>query len=451
MWSSGVIVCCGLLYERPPPLTHLRVIGCLCYVHNQRHGGDKFAPRGNHSIFLGYPFGQKGWLVYDLHSGKISTSRDVVFIEIEFPLSASKSTPMVSQPKSFPLISPSTIYMDDDPLTAISILVPGSVLETPLNESTTTQSPIPVPLPSDDLVTPTGSPSTLHHGNDDHGSVPGVDSQIQTTPEQPHGDSSLHNDDEPELGKGCRRKIPSTRLQDYVTNIIHSGSDSDFIDSTWYLIDDFVDSSRFSVQHQAFLAAVTAGVIPRTYAEAVQDERWRGAVGNEIDALEERGTWTVETLPEGKKALGCKWVFTIKYRSDGMIERYKARLVFLGNNQTEGVDYEENFAPVCKMVTVRSFLKVATSRDWEIHQMDVHNAFLHGNLEEEVYIKFPSGFRTDDATQVCRLHKSLYGLKQAPRCWFAKLSEALKRDGFIQDVSDYSLFTFVMERSVFMS
>ena len=65
--------------------------------------------------------------------------------------------------------------------------------------------------------------------------------------------------------------------------------------------------------------------------------------------------------------------------------------------------------------------------------MDVHNAFLHGDLEEEVYIKFPPGFRTDDATQVCRLHKSLYGLKQAPRCWFAKLSEALKRDGFIQD------------------
>ncbi|KAF3569813.1 hypothetical protein F2Q69_00058385 [Brassica cretica] len=104
--------------------------------------------------------------------------------------------------------------MDDDPLTVISILVPGSVLETPLNESTTTQSPIPVPLPSDDLVTPTGSPSTLHHRNDDHGSVPGVDSQIQTTPEQPHGDSSLHNDDEPELGKVFEH--PSSNIRAYV-------------------------------------------------------------------------------------------------------------------------------------------------------------------------------------------------------------------------------------------
>ena len=233
------------------------------------------------------------------------------------------------------------------------------------------------------------------------------------------------------------------RLHDYVIHTTLAGSDSDFTESSWYPIDDYIDSSRFSPAHQAFLAAITSGEIPKSYAEAFTDERWRGAVGNEIDALEERGTWTVVTLPAGKKALGCKWVFTIKYRADGTIERYKARLVVLGNNQTEGIDYEETFAPVCKMVTVRSFLQVAASRDWEIHQMDVHNAFLHGDLDEEVYIKFPPGFRTPDTTQVCRLHKSLYGLRQAPRCWFAKLSESLKTYGFIQDVSDYSLFTFV--------
>lgn len=96
------------------------------------------------------------------------------------------------------------------------------------------------------------------------------------------------------------------------------------------------------------------------------------------------------------------------------------------------------------MVSVRSFFKVDVASDWEIHQKDVHNAFLHEDLEEEVFIWFPPGFRSGyHCTQVCRFHKFLYDLKQAPRCWFAKLTKALKEYGFKQDESDYSLFTFV--------
>jgi len=88
--------------------------------------------------------------------------------------------------------------------------------------------------------------------------------------------------------------------------------------------------------------------------------------------------------------------------------------VVLGNRQQEGVEYDETFAHVAKMSTVRVFLGVAAARDWHVHQMDVHNAFLHGDLTEEVYMKLPQGFHFDDPTKVCRLHKSLYGLKQAP-------------------------------------
>jgi hypothetical protein len=113
----------------------------------------------------------------------------------------------------------------------------------------------------------------------------------------------------------------------------------------------------------------------------------------------------------------------------------------LGNNQVEGLDYHETFAPVVKMVTVRTFLAVAAAKCWELHQMDVHNAFLHGDLDEEVYMKFPPGFRSSAPNQACRLRKSLYGLKQAPRCWFAKLKSALLKYGFTQSYSDYSLFT----------
>ena len=97
------------------------------------------------------------------------------------------------------------------------------------------------------------------------------------------------------------------------------------------------------------------------------------------------------------------------------------------------------------MNTVRFLLKVSAAERWEVHQMDVHNAFLHGDLEEEIYMKLPLGFNTADPTKVCRLRKSLYGLKQSPRCWFAKLSKALLSFGFKHSYEDYSLFSFVQD------
>lgn len=114
----------------------------------------------------------------------------------------------------------------------------------------------------------------------------------------------------------------------------------------------------------------------------------------------------------------------------------------LGNRQKAGCDYDETFAPVAKMTTVRSLLKIVATQNWEVHQMDVHNAFLHGDLDEEVYIKLPQGFTHSEPNKVLRLHKSLYGLKQAPRCWFEKLTKALIRAGFYQSYSDYSLFVY---------
>ena len=108
----------------------------------------------------------------------------------------------------------------------------------------------------------------------------------------------------------------------------------------------------------------------------------------------------------------------------------------------KGRDFKQTFAPVAKMTTVRSLLRVVAGKGWIVHQMDVHNAFLHGDLTEEVYMRLPQGFKTDDPNKVCRLHKAIYGLRQAPRCWFSKLTDALKRFGFKHLYADYSLFVY---------
>lgn len=112
-----------------------------------------------------------------------------------------------------------------------------------------------------------------------------------------------------------------------------------------------MDFGRFSARHTAY--QVTTGKItpPKTYNQAVLDERFRNAMSTEVVALEESRTWDVVDLPLGKRAIGCKWVYTVKYRADGTIERFKARLVALGNKQVEGVDYKETYAPVAKMGT----------------------------------------------------------------------------------------------------
>lgn len=160
----------------------------------------------------------------------------------------------------------------------------------------------------------------------------------------------------------------------------------------------------------------------------------------EIKALEQNNTWTLTPLPNGKYPIVCKWVFTKKYKSDGTLDRYKARLVAKGFTQTEGIDYFETFSHVAKMTTVRLILALASAHDWHVQQLDVNNAFLHGELEEEVYMVLHPGFKSSNPHVVCKLQKSLYGLKQASRQWFQKLSSALISFGYTESKADYSLF-----------
>ncbi|CAJ2656645.1 unnamed protein product [Trifolium pratense] len=189
------------------------------------------------------------------------------------------------------------------------------------------------------------------------------------------------------------------------------------------------------------IKCVFVGDSKKNVQVALEVPKWREAVLEEMKALEKNKTWSVMTLPDGKKTVGCKWVFTVKYNSDGSIERYKARLVAKGFTQTYGIDYSETFAPVAKLNTVRILLSLAANLDWPLHQLDVKNAFLNGDLEEEVYMDIPPGFEDKFGSNVCKLNKSLYGLKQSPRAWFEKFTYSMKKQGYIQGQADHTLFT----------
>lgn len=217
---------------------------------------------------------------------------------------------------------------------------------------------------------------------------------------------------------------------------------------TRYPLHRYVSYARLSHAHRSFVHNVSHLVEPASYEQARHDPHWLAAMHSELDALEANHTWTLVPLPLHQRPIGCKWVFKIKYHSDGTIERYKARLVAKGFTQREGIDYKETFAPVAKLITVRCLLTIAAVRSWSLHQMDVQNAFLHGALHEEVYMLPPPGYRRQGETMVCRLHKSLYGLKQASRSWFQRFSSTIQEVGFQQSHADYSLFTKVCGHSI---
>ncbi|RVW93973.1 Retrovirus-related Pol polyprotein from transposon TNT 1-94 [Vitis vinifera] len=144
---------------------------------------------------------------------------------------------------------------------------------------------------------------------------------------------------------------------------------------------------------------------------------------------------------QGKRPVGCKWIFTVKNNPDGSINRFKARLVAKGFTQSYDIDYEETFAPVAKLNSIRVLLSVAVNLDWNLHQLDVKNAFLNGELEEAVYTKIPPSMETpENSGKVCKLRKSLYGLKQSPKAWFDRLTRVVKKHGFIQCQADHTLF-----------
>jgi hypothetical protein len=206
-------------------------------------------------------------------------------------------------------------------------------------------------------------------------------------------------------------------------------------------ISNYVSYASLSPAYRAFITSLQSIAIPRDWKEAQNDPNWHEAMLEELRALEKNRTWDFVKLPEGKKAVSCKWVFTVKQNLEGKMEWYKVRLVARGYSQTYGIDYDETFTLVAKMSTVKTLISCAANFGWPLHQLDVKNTFLHGDLQEEVYMEIPHGLSKPDIVgKVCRLKKSLYGLKQSPRAWFDRFRRALCSMGYKQCNGDHTVF-----------
>ncbi|RVW50165.1 Retrovirus-related Pol polyprotein from transposon RE1 [Vitis vinifera] len=231
----------------------------------------------------------------------------------------------------------------------------------------------------------------------------------------PNSPDSSSNDTSPHTTshtttRSSRVSQPPKYLSDYHCYLASSTPHFDISNSTPYPLSDVISYNKLSPSFRAFSISISTITEPTTYVEAVVVPEWQHAMRAELQALE-----------------------------------YKARLVAKGFTQQEGVDFFDTFSPVAKMVTVKVLLSLASIYNWHLTHLDVNNAFLHGDLSEEVFMHLPPGYHREGepllpSNTVCKLHKSIYGLRQAFRQWFAKFSGVLISEDFQQSHSDYSLF-----------
>ena len=382
------------IHNLTPEETHLKVFGCVCFVHIPQEVRTKMEPRSEKCIFIGYSMEQKGYKCYNPITKEVRVSRDVVFDELR------------------------PWYEDKGK---------GKVLEEDYddyvgrNQSEAQQS-------STEISYPEVSTSKEDHSSwkerheihliDDEASVAG-NSEIDASENEERTTSKLNpNSLKKQHSKGDERR--SSRIRYPIQRLTYDS---------------------FMAKHFAYMMQVVKDKEPETYEEACTQTEWKQAMKEEIKALKDNHTWDLVTKKEGMKIIPNKWVFKVKRNVDGSLARYKARLVAKGFKQTQGIDYDEIFSPVAKMGTIRTLIAISASKRWPLYQLDIKNAFLNGELQEEVYMSQPVGFEDKNYPDfVCRLKKALYGLKQAPRAWNQRLVEYLNKCGYNPSTADPSLY-----------
>jgi hypothetical protein len=421
-----------MIYGKNEFIVPPKVFGCTCFVRDHRPSMGKLDPRAVKCIFIGYPSGQKGYKCWSPSERRTFVSMDMTFRESE-PFYGEKT----DLSSLFDFDSPSTSdasregeseqlrIKKDEP----SRVVTGSI-PYPMSEERWRK-----PNEEENLRVYTRRQSQHQQHAQTNGEVElqGEQHQQPQIPEVVEVDAYESEpcvlDDSLNLPIALRkepRAAAGKPLKRY-------GFEHD--------IASYVSYNSLSSEYRAFIASLQSVVIPSDWRAAKQDPKWHDAMLEEMAALEKNKTWELVSLPKGKKPVNCKWVYTVKQDPNGKIERYKARLVAKGYSQTYGIDYDETFAPVAKMSTVRTLISCAANFGWPLYQLDVKNAFLHGDLREEVYMEIPPGFGTSQTHgKVLRLRKSLYGLKQSPRAWFDRFRRAMCGMGYTQCNGDHTVF-----------
>ncbi|XP_015167399.1 uncharacterized protein [Solanum tuberosum] len=294
-------------------------------------------------LFMGCSSTKKGYVLYDIHAHSFFVNKHVVFHEELFPFKHMQAS---SEPL-FPVLDiepPVDICSSES---VVPSVVPPS--EPPITSPTVSSHHSPLP-----------PHSTV--------SLPVIHSKVSVTSSKRSGKLSR----------------PSLWLQDFVT-----------MPKTYnclYPLAAHLTYSHLSLFYRHTLHAYSSISEPASFKEAAADSAWVKAMDLEIAALEANNTWSIVDLPLGKIPIECRWIYKINFLASEAVERFKARFVAKGFSQRKGLDYGETFSPVAKMVTVRFVVVLAASKGWYIYQMDVHNAFLNGDLNEEVYMEIPSGF-----------------------------------------------------------
>ena len=400
-----------MLYNRVPDFSFLRVFGCACWPNLRPYNRHKLDFRSKSYIFIGYSVNHHGYKCLDLSTGRVYVSRHVVFDETMFPYQAHLS---------------SNMSLNSNSSTHVTL---PSHLPIPLSASFTDMQIPSLPFTTNAYV-PLVSPSA---GTNDE-------------PHVRHA-TSISSTDIVDADQSISSDQPETPLEPILTpQVMHdTTSNHPMITRSRNNIfkpkatsDDFV---RYPLPTALLTSLHSSGIEPTCYSEAIKSPQWRKAMNAEFDALLRNGTWSLVPPPPQANIVGCRWIYKIKKHVDGSIERFKARLVAKGFHQQEGIDFNETFSHVVKHATIRIVLSLAISYNWQIKQIDIQNAFLHGALEVEVYMAQPQGYiHPEYPNHLCRLHKSIYGLKQAPRAWFSRLTDKLRIIGFSASKADPSLF-----------
>jgi Reverse transcriptase (RNA-dependent DNA polymerase) len=394
-----------------------KIFGCTAYVHIQKQYRSKLEPRAEKCIFLGMGHNQKGYKCYNPNTRKFYTTMDVTFLENEpyFNLSQNPIQGGINSELNFEILDYEIFFEHVHSFTCAQNnqnIVPHHSASFVPHHSASSDPHHAVPSPT--AGPPVQNPFLTQNNTEEVNQQPNIATDPANELIQSSDDPVPQPDSPNEVSFSTQNfRLPprTNRGKPPKRYVPEDGSSMEK-----YSIANFTSTKHLTEPLKGFVNQISTMKVPTKLEEAMTDPNWRNAMNIEMNALQKNNTWEVTNLPNGKRVVGCKWVYTIKYNAQGKIERYKARLVAKGYTQTYGIDFQKTFSPVAKLSSVRVLLSIAANLEWPLHQFDVKNAFLHGELEEEIYMEMPPGYQTPSTTgKVCKLKKALYGLKQSPR------------------------------------